>query len=98
MIRKSGECRIDVIEKVNDAAKILIVPNVFNVMVLCDIEVQANRRETASLAADVIEGYLLKIWVASVVDWKSGNCASNIAQHAANGRIGSPELKRRRKV
>ena len=38
MIQKSGECRIDVIEKVNDAAKILIVPNVFNVMVLCDIE------------------------------------------------------------
>src|SRR5215213_3161526 len=50
VIRKSRKRRVDVVQKVDDATEGLIVPDVFNVMVLHHVEVKANRREATSLA------------------------------------------------
>ncbi len=88
-IRKTGERRIDTVEKVNRRSELLIVPDVFEVVVLGQVEVQTNRRELANLRADIEEGRLLQIRVCLLHEYRVHTLqrTSDIRQQSTDGRI-----------
>ena len=59
MIREVRECRVDVVKEVDNAAEVLVIPDVLDVMFLTWIEVQSDGRKASQLAADIIEADLL---------------------------------------
>ena len=59
MIREVRECRVDVVKKVHNAAEVLIVPDVFDVMFLSWIEIQSHGWKFSDLASDVVKAHLL---------------------------------------
>ena len=75
MIRKSRERRVAVIQKVGNRIKLLVVRDVFQVMILAKIRVEANSREPARLTAGIKESELLNV-----------GTAGNINQHRIDTR------------
>src|SRR5436190_15399341 len=64
MIRESREDCIDVVQKVDHRAELLIVGNIFEVMVLANVRIKPNRREAPELPTYVEETKLFKVRVA----------------------------------
>ena len=61
MIRKIRKRRIDIVKKIDDTIELLIVRNVLQVVVLAEVGVKPDSRETASLSANVEERELVNV-------------------------------------
>ena len=56
------------VKEVDGGSELLIVPNILDVMVLSDIEVEPDSRKLSHLPARVHKRNLLDVWIASVPD------------------------------
>ena len=67
MVREAWKRRVNAIQEVNLPAKILIVPDVFNVVVLAQVEIESHCGELAFLTTFIDERGRLHIRVSCIL-------------------------------
>ncbi len=61
LIREVRESRVCTVKKIHQACEELVVPDVFQLMFLCQIEIQTNSREITRLTALIGEGETFQV-------------------------------------
>src|SRR3979411_269097 len=86
MIRESRKRGVNAVQEVNHSAEILIVPDILNVVLLGQVEVESHGRKLAFLTAFIDEGGRLEIGIASGLCAGAG--ATNTREQGSDGRVG----------